>query len=84
MSFRSVVLDEISEERDHQLRKWGEQTHDPAWWYVILGEEFGEAGREIFEHNDKRLREELIQVAAVAVAWLEDIDGRSVSDHSRH
>lgn len=45
---------------------------------VILGEEFGEACRAVLEAgdvvNDKhgaQLRKELIQVAAVAVAWIE-------------
>jgi hypothetical protein len=47
---------------------------------TILAEEFGEVAREVFEMHDKgdfttarkaALRKELIQVAAVAVAWLE-------------
>jgi hypothetical protein len=50
---------------------------------VILGEEFGEAAHEVGEECDKgkatgHLRDELIQVLAVALAWVErmDLDGR--------
>lgn len=42
-------------------------------WCGILFEEVFEAFAEL---DDVKLREELIQVAAVAVAWVEDIDSR--------
>lgn len=42
-------------------------------WRLILSEEFAEA---IAENDPERLREELIQVAAVAVAWVEAINRR--------
>lgn len=42
-------------------------------WGDILAEEFYEA---MSEDDDKLLRAELIQVAAVAVAWVESIDRR--------
>jgi hypothetical protein len=42
-------------------------------WRHILLEEVAEAGAE---QEPKRLREELIQVAAVAVAWAQAIDRR--------
>lgn len=47
---------------------------------VVLAEEFGEVSREVCEGlsgkptDVKALREELIQVAAVCVAWVEAID----------
>lgn len=40
----------------------------------VLGEEFGEVCRAINDGDLENLREELIQVAAVAVAWVERID----------
>ena len=43
-------------------------------WGHILEEEFWEA---LAESDPVRLREELIQVAAVAVAWVEAIDRRT-------
>lgn len=42
-------------------------------WADILREEFHEA---LAESDPARLREELLQVAAVAVAWVEAIDRR--------
>lgn len=42
-------------------------------WADILAEEFFEARAE---SDPEKLREELIQVAAVAVAWVEAIDRR--------
>lgn len=43
-------------------------------WADILSEEFHEA---IAEKDPIKLREELIQTIAVAVAWIEDLDGKS-------
>lgn len=42
-------------------------------WMLILNEEFAEA---CVETDANRLRAELIQVAAVAVAWIEAIERR--------
>lgn len=94
------VLDQVAEERERQLDKWGEQHHpdgtgwgsymalaedykyindetvaqggDPDWSEILL-EEVYEA---LSETDREKLREELIQVAAVAVAWVEDLDSR--------
>jgi malonyl CoA-acyl carrier protein transacylase len=43
-------------------------------WSHILGEEVAEA---VAESDVVKLREELVQVAAVAVAWIECIDRRT-------
>lgn len=43
-------------------------------WADILHEEYAEA---LAERDVERLREELVQVAAVAVAWIEAIDRRA-------
>lgn len=42
-------------------------------WQLILQEEVSEAFCEV---DPVKLREELVQVAAVAAAWIEDIDSR--------
>lgn len=80
------VLDEVQLERESQDAKWGQQEHDDPLWATILGEEYGEAcqaalkrmfGKQTgqnLERQTHHLREELIQVAAVAVAWVERID----------
>jgi hypothetical protein len=43
-------------------------------WLHILNEEVAEA---FAEHEPAKLRAELVQVAAVAVAWVENIDRRA-------
>ena len=80
------VLINIEGERHKQDRKWGPQNHSPIEWMAILGEEYGEAQKEALEHHwagthypvDEfrliRLRAELVQVAAVAVAAIESLD----------
>jgi NTP pyrophosphatase (non-canonical NTP hydrolase) len=79
MSAQNVLAD-VFDERQKQDRKWGEQNHDPTYWLGILGEEFGEVCKAVIEdpNNDYLdiAREELVQVAAVAVAFIEYIDRR--------
>lgn len=98
---QAVVLQDIADERDRQLIKWGPQSHpdgtedtanarelrdmyrahcdrmakNPATdsWLNILREETYEAFAEV---GAASLRKELVQAAAVAVAWIEDIDSR--------
>lgn len=95
------ILDAIWDERERQIRKWGEQVHPDGtdtrpvtlWareldtmlceqhtqdgtltWRHILQEEVSEAFAEV---EWLKLRAELIQVAAVCAAWVEDGDQRS-------
>ncbi len=86
---RVPVLFEVLSERKRQDRRWGEQNHRPADYYAILAEEVGEAAKEVVEATFPRapsseedhlakLRVELIQSAAVAVAMVECLD-RNVS-----
>ena len=81
---RDSVLEDVSDERDRQDEKWGVQNHLDLTWNAIIMEELGEAAQEVLTqqfgvmgkgHGD--LREELVQVAAVAVAWIEAIDRRN-------
>jgi len=84
--FRRVMF-AVHTERQAQERKWGPQNHDPATWALIQAEEVGEAEKEALEAwvqrdsnpNESTLsmyrhREELIQVAAVAIARIECLD----------
>jgi hypothetical protein len=64
------VLDEVQDERRRQDAKWGEQNHPDG---TIALEEVFEA---LVETDPAKLRDELLQVAAVAVAWVEAIDRR--------
>ena len=81
------TLLDIHAERHRQEEKWGQQDHSPERWYTILGEEVGEVGKAINEAYDnyrlkgkpgkqawKDYRDELVQVAAVAVAAIESLD----------
>jgi hypothetical protein len=74
-----AVLVEVAMERRAQDARWGEQNHEDPVWALILGEEFGEACQAALQHSSTDptdLRAELIQVAAVAVAWVESMDRR--------
>lgn len=73
------VIGDVADERHNQDLKWGMQNHDPFKWAAILGEEVGEVSRAILEAHFggdpmARVRAELIQVAAVAVAFAECLD----------
>lgn len=72
-STQALALEHILKERQRQLDKWGEQAHHDTFWAVIEGEEFGEVCRAVFETDADQLYSEVIQVAAVALAWAEDI-----------
>ena len=76
----SAYID-VLEEREKQDQKWGEQNHNDYIWLAILSEELGEVSQAILQtdfggkHSGKT-KEELIQLAAVAIAWLECIERR--------
>lgn len=76
---QNQVLREVQQERDSQDKKWGVQNHDAFTWLSILGEEVGEAHQAALENrfgtaSGAQYREELVQVAAVAVAMIECYD----------
>lgn len=76
---RTLVLEQVARERERQDAKWGEQNHEPSIYLMILGEEVGEANKAALEARFgngslKDYREELIQIAAVAVAMVESYD----------
>jgi len=75
---RELIL-EICQERDRQDEKWGEQNHHPDIWMNILMEEVGEAsnaclGARFANRTYYPYREEMIQIAAVALAALESFE----------
>lgn len=83
----AVAVRMLVAERRRQDNKFGIQDHDPAWWMVIMGEEFGETCQAVCEYRwaeaapDARDRmsriehamEEASQVGAVAVAMIQAI-----------
>ena len=82
---QSLVFQRIGEERLRQDKNWGIQNHSNEIWLSILIEELGEVIKNSNELRESKItkyhywyknqiKKELIQVAAVAVAWLEDLE----------
>jgi hypothetical protein len=83
---RADIYRLIDAERDAQSAKW-DRRHE--WGYgdcsapesalppivksSVLAEECGEVARAVLEWDEDAQRTELVQVAAVAVAWLESL-----------
>lgn len=70
-------------ERARQDEKWGANRFlDDLCWLAVLTEELGEVAKAILEQNttsapNTERDEELTQVAAVAIAWLDCINRRA-------
>ena len=87
----SPAIESVNEERKRQDGKWGEQNHEPVYWLGILGEEFGElclaVNETVFDNGPENrrkggyenMRSEAVQVAAVAVAFVEMLDRRAAA-----
>ena len=81
MSSRERVLDYIRVQRERLIAKYGDHRRDAGTWALILNEETGEVARAAMECNPsverdhQALYEELVQTAAVAVAWAEQVRG---------
>ncbi|ELK38867.1 hypothetical protein D478_27439, partial [Brevibacillus agri BAB-2500] len=83
---KAEAIRSVIEERARQDAKWGEQNHEPQLWLSILGEEFGElcqaVNETVFNNGPEErvkggyvnMRAEAVQVAAVAVAFIEALD----------
>jgi NTP pyrophosphatase (non-canonical NTP hydrolase) len=76
---REVIFALIDAERQRQDEKHGRQDHVPQMVLnAVLVEEVGEVSKALLEasvpHVVSNLKEELVQVAAVAVKWLELLD----------
>lgn len=83
----SRAIDDVITERVRQINKWGGPESDgienpscpnPVRLRVLV-EEVGEVAEAMGRPEDGNgrhdLRSELVQVAAVAVAWIEGLDG---------
>lgn len=75
------IVQELVDERCRQNDKFPEQhlrlssgDVNPGLMLAILVKEVGEVAKTGLEQTD--VRSELIQVAAVAIAWIEGIDAR--------
>lgn len=75
------ITKEALQECQRQLDKWGVQDHHPVIWNSILMEEVGEVSKEVNEFTFsgkiddlKKMREELIQVIAVGISFVDSLD----------
>lgn len=87
------IVEDCLVERVRQNEKFGwNRNHHPAEWLMILGEEVGEVNEEGINYtfNPDRLkpmnlldmRKELVQVAAVAMAFIEDLDDHYLNENN--
>jgi NTP pyrophosphatase (non-canonical NTP hydrolase) len=83
------ALHAVAQERIRQNVKWGDQKHAPAVWLSLLTEEVGELAKEVNEDlfGDKtaieRMRTEAIQTAAVAIAFIEQLDEQTTINQKK-
>jgi NTP pyrophosphatase (non-canonical NTP hydrolase) len=79
---RTQIYELIDAERQRQHDKWAGKHRwgqgdcssihiDKRTKLAVLTEETGEVARAVLEDDPKQLQTELVQTAAVAVAWLE-------------
>jgi NTP pyrophosphatase (non-canonical NTP hydrolase) len=78
VSVRAVIFSDVDAERERQDAKWGGvpgvERRDEHTYAAVLGEEVGECCKAWLERDTAALRVELVQAAAVAVAWIEELD----------
>lgn len=81
---RKNIYQLIDEERQRQIVKWGDdRCLDPFVWVAVLAEEIGEASEAVLKaESQKDLEDEIVQIAAVAVAWLEDLSKYPLEGYS--
>lgn len=80
---RSEASNDILIERRSQDLEFGDQIHDPAYWYAIMGKQFGQLGSRIVQAKwskaftrdraEREMYHEATQVAACALALMEAI-----------
>lgn len=72
MSRRSDILDSIGAEREYQNEKWGnsfDSKNTPNDWVAYISKYLGQSVTMPFD--DGRFREQILKVASLAVAALE-------------
>lgn len=81
---RDSIYQLIDDERGRQEAQWRDwhawgkgdcssALVEPIVKAAVLSEECGEVARAVLERDAEQLSRELVQVAAVAVAWLEGL-----------
>ena len=73
------ILTSIVRERQRQDKLWGkpnDRDYSHERWLMVLVEEVGEVAKSIQDGEVENLKEELTQVAAVAIAFLETLPNK--------
>lgn len=83
------ALKDVLAERKRQYEKFGDQSHNAYTWLAILGEEVGEANQAALQDtfggkHAGTLREELVHAAAVALAFIQDLDRKNYVQLKRY
>jgi len=87
------ILFDVLNERQRQNDKFGANRHQhPFLWNTILSEEVGESAKDSLDiyFSDKpeealsKYRKELVEVAAVAIAIIQDIDNNGIYFKADH
>ena len=77
--YRRGALADILRERTRQDVRWGVSRNlHPQLWLAVLAEEMGEVAQAILKGERDNYRTELVQVAAVALAAIQDWDWQAV------
>jgi NTP pyrophosphatase (non-canonical NTP hydrolase) len=84
--YLNPMLQRVRDERQRQIAKFGDQRqNDNMEWTAILAEEMGEAAKAALDSRpgtrtgyatEDELQNELIQTAAVAIAWAEALEAK--------
>lgn len=70
-SQQAAIADAMVRERQYQQKKWGDNPHEIGAWITIVRRELREAEDAWCEGNNAAGLEELLQVASVVMACLE-------------
>lgn len=65
------IFTRIAQERERQDNRWGGRLHTGSQWVALLAEELGEVAKAVMEGDVLGYEVELVQLAAVAVAALD-------------
>ena len=66
----SRLVDKVLDEHEHQIDKWGVQTHTPWEWLGYTLEELGELSAAISDHEYRDGKEMFVVKEAIQAATL--------------
>lgn len=79
---RKEICEDICTERMFQIATWGKDPYPVYKGLSVLTEEVGEANKAVLEDQPQTYRSELVQVAAVCMRLIEELDSFKLSADS--